>query len=248
MQQQPAGSPVGVDLGLLSLIATSDGEKVEHPKFLRNAEKRLKRLQRSLSRRKKGSNNRSRARQRVASRHAGVRRQREDFNHKLSALLVRGHSLVAFEDLKVRNMVRNHALAKSIHDAGWSRLVRFAEYKGSKAGKPVVRVPAAYSTQECFFCGALNKVPLSVRRSECASCGRTLDRDVNAARIVLKRAIAQVGQDMPELKPVETGPLPPRTTGVASQVEEAGTTRHGTGAGSPRLQSWEDVTPDTTTT
>ncbi|MDG7018247.1 MAG: transposase [Nitrososphaerota archaeon] len=119
---------------------------------------------------------------------------------------------------------------------------RFAEYKGSKAGKPIVRVPAAYSTQECFFCGALNKVPLSVRQSECASCGRTLDRDVNAARIVLKRAIAQVGQDMPELKPVETGPLPPRTTGVANLVEEAGTTRHGTGAGSPRLQSWEDVT------
>ncbi|MDG6964606.1 MAG: transposase, partial [Nitrososphaerota archaeon] len=69
----------------------------------------------------------------------------------------------------------NDALAKSIHDAGWSQLVRFAEYKGPKAGKQVVRVPAAYSTQECFFCGALNKVPLSVRRSECASCGRTLD-------------------------------------------------------------------------
>jgi hypothetical protein len=136
----------------------------------------------------------------------------------------------------------NDALAKSIHDAGWSQLVRFAEYKGSKAGKQVVRVPAAYSTQECFFCGALNKVPLSVRQSECASCGRTLDRDVNAARIVLKRGLAQVGQGMPELKPAETGPLPPRTTGVASQVEEAGTIRHETGAGSPRARSWEDVT------
>ncbi|MDG7018500.1 MAG: transposase [Nitrososphaerota archaeon] len=242
MMQQPAGSPVGVDLGLLSLIATSDGTKVEHPKLLRKAEKRLKHLQHSLSHKRKGSNNRSRARRRLASQHARVRRQRADFNHKLSTGLVRGHSLIAFEDLRVRNTVRNHTLAKSIHDAGWSQLVRFAEYKGSKAGKPVVRVPAAYSTQECFFCGALNKVPLSVRQSECASCGRTLDRDVNAARIVLKRAIAQVGQDMPELKPVETGPLPPRTTGVANLVVESGTIRHEKGAGSPRLQSWEDVT------
>ncbi|MDG6964953.1 MAG: transposase, partial [Nitrososphaerota archaeon] len=175
MQQQPAGSPVGVDLGLLSLIATSDGEKVEHPKLLRKAEKRLKRLQRSLSRKRKGSNNRSRARHRLASQHARVRRQRADLNHKLSTGLVKSHSLVAFEDLKVRNMVRNRALAKSIHDAGWSQLVRLAEYKASRAGKLVVRVPAAYSTQECSFCGALNKVPLSVRQSECASCGRTLD-------------------------------------------------------------------------
>ena len=220
MQQQP----VGVDLGLLSLIATSDGEKVEHPKLLRNAEKRLKRLQRSLSRKRKGSNNRSRARHRLASQHARVRRQRADFNHKLSALLVKSHSLVAFEDLKVRNMVRNRALAKSIHDAGWSQLVRFAEYKASRAGKLVVRVPAAYSTQECSFCGALNKVPLSVRRSECASCGRTLDRDF-AARIMLKRGLAQVGQGMPELKPAEAGPLPVPTTVRASQAEEAGTIR-----------------------
>ncbi len=167
MQQQPAGSPVGVDLGLLSLIATSDGEKVEHPKLLRKAEKRLKRLQRSLSRKRKGSNNRSRARRRLASQHARVRRQRADLNHKLSTGLVRGHSLVAFEDLKVRNMVRNHALAKSIHDAGWSQLVRFAEYKASRAGKLVVRVPPAYSTQEYFFCGDRDQIPLSVRQFEC---------------------------------------------------------------------------------
>ena len=239
MQQQPAGSPVGVDLGLLSLIATSDGEKVEHPKLLRKAEKRLKRLQRSLSRKRKGSNNRSRARHRLASQHARVRRQRADLNHKLSTGLVKSHSLVAFEDLKVRNMVRNRALAKSIHDAGWSQLVRLAEYKASRAGKLVVRVPAAYSTQECSFCGALNKVPLSVRQSECASCGRTLDRDVNAARIVLKRGLAQVGQGMPELKPAETGPLPVPTTGRASQAEEAGTIRDVDRAARQEARRWK---------
>jgi putative transposase len=102
-------APVGVDLGLLSLIATSDGEKVEHPRFLRKAEKRLKRVQRVLSHKKKGSKNRDRARQRVASQHSRVKRQRLDFNHKLSTRLVREHGFIAFEDLRVRNMVRNHA-------------------------------------------------------------------------------------------------------------------------------------------
>ncbi len=235
MQQQPAG----VDLGLLSLIATSDGEKVEHPKLLRKAEKRLKRLQRSLSHKRKGSNNRSRARRRLASQHARVRRQRADLNHKLSTGLVRGHSLVAFEDLKVRNMVRNHALAKSIHDAGWSRLVRFAEYKAPRAGKLAVRVPPAYPTQECSFCGDRNQVPLSVRQFECRGCGRTLDRDFNAAKIVLKRGLAQVGQGMPELKPAETGPLPVPTTGRASQVEEAGTIRDGDRAARQEARRWK---------
>ncbi len=227
--------PIGVDLGLLSLIATSDGEKVEHPRFLRQAEKRLRHVQRVFSRKEKGSNNWYKARQRVASHHARVRRQRLDFNHKLSTRLVREHSLVAFEGLKVKNMVRNHALAKSIQDAGWGQLVRLTEYKASKAGRLVVRVEAAYSTQECFFCGALNPIDLSVREFACRGCGKTLDRDINAARIVLKRGLAQVGQDMPELKPVETGPLLLQTTGAASLVVEAGTTRPGTGAGSPRL-------------
>ncbi len=227
--------PIGVDLGLRSLIATSDGEKVEYPRFLRKAEKRLKHFQRVLSRKDKGSNNWFKARQRVTSQHARVRRQRLDFNHKLSTRLVREHSLVAFEDLQVRNMVRNHALAKSIHDAGWGQLVRLTEYKASKAGRLVVRVEPAYSTQECFFCCALNPVDLSVREFACRGCGMIIDRDVNAARIVLKRGIARVGQDMPELKPVETGPLPLQTIGEASLVVEAGTTRPGTGAGSPRL-------------
>ncbi len=215
--------PIGVDLGLRSLIATSDGEKVEHPRFLRKAEKRLKHIQRVFSRKEKGSNNWFKARQRVASQHARVRRQRADFNHKLSTRLVREHSLVAFEDLKVKNMVRNHALAKSIQDAGWGQLVRLTEYKASKAGRLVARVEPAYSTQECFYCGSLNKVPLETREFVCGGCGMTLDRDINAASIVLKRAIARVGQDMPELKPVETGPVPFQTTGAASLVVEAGT-------------------------
>ncbi len=227
--------PVGVDLGLKSIVTLSDGTKVEYPKYLRNAEKRLKRLQHVLSRKKRGSNNWFKARQRVASHHARVRRQRADFNHKLSTGLMRNHDLVAFEDLRIRNLVRNHALAKSIQDAGWGQLVRFAEYKALKAGKLVVRVEPAYTTQECFFCGFLNSVDLSVREFVCWGCGSALDRDINAAKVVLKRAIAQVGQDMPELKPLETGPLPVRATGRANPVVEAGTTRDETDAESPCL-------------
>jgi len=218
-------SPVGVDLGLSSLIITSDGAEVEHPRFLRKAEKRLKRLQRSLSHKKKGSKNRLKARQRVASQYSRVRRQRLDFVHKLSTALVRRHDLIAFEDLRIKNMVKNHRLAKSIQDAGWGQLVRLTDYKALSKGRRVIRVDPAYSTQECLHCGALNKVYLDVREFDCLRCGRHLRRDHNASCIVLKRGLAKVGQDMPELKPVEARPLLVATTRGASQVEEAGTIR-----------------------
>jgi putative transposase len=225
-------NPLGVDLGLLSLITTSDGEKVEHPRFLRKAEKRLKHLQRALSSKSKGSKNRSKARSKVASLHSRVRRQRLDFNHKLSTRLVKEHNLIAFEDLKIRNMVRNHKLAKSISDAAWGQLVRLTEFKAMGAESRVVRVAAAYSTQECFHCGTRSGVNLSMREFVCIGCGLTLQRDLNAARVVLKRSVimaghvaTKVGQDMPELKPVESGPLLIQTTGGVSQVSETGTIR-----------------------
>src|SRR6267143_1969094 len=156
---------------------------------------------------------------------------------------------LVFEDLRVRNMVRNHRLAKSIIDAAWGQLVALAEYKALKAGSRVVRVNAAYSTQECFYCGTLNKIALEVRKFVCVGCGRTLERDPNAARVVLKRGLAiaglaapKVGLDKPELKPVEMGPLLVSSTRRASSVDEAGTTRAEIGAGSPWLWPWEDVT------
>jgi len=221
-----AKTPVGFDLGLLSLITTSDGEKVEHPRFLRKAEKRL---QQALSRTKKGSKNRLKARQRVASQHARVKRQRLDFNQKLSTRLVKRHNFLAFENLKIKNMLRNHKLAKSISDASWGQLVTLTERKALGVGSRVVWVPAAYSTQECFHCGALNKISLDTREVVCG-CGLNLLRDLNAANVVLKRGLAiaglamKVGQDMPELKPVEIEPLLIRTTGGARSLGEAGTT------------------------
>jgi putative transposase len=206
-----ANAPIGVDLGILSLIATSDGEKVEHPRFLRKTEKRLKGLQKALSHRKKGSRNRDKARRRVASQHCRVKRQRLDFNHKLSTRLVREHGFIAFEDLRTKNMIKNSKLAKSICDAAWGQLVRLTECKALRAGSTVVRVPAVYSTQECSYCRMLNKVNLDIRTFECLGCQRLLDRDTNAARVILKRglaivsmACARVGRGMPELRPVET--------------------------------------------
>jgi putative transposase len=219
---------IGVDLGLKSLLTLSDGTKVPHPHYLAKTEKKLKRLQRILSRKRKGSRNGEYARKRLALQHAKVANQRSDYNHKISTMLVRNYKFIAFENLRVRNMVANHALAKSIHDAAWAQLVRQTEYKARAAGSVVVRVPAAYSTQECSFCGTLNRVSLDVRTFECVGCHRLLDRDTNAAQVVLKRGLAiagltapKVGQDMPELRPAETRPLLPQTTGEASRVEEA---------------------------
>jgi putative transposase len=232
MIYQSPKPPIGVDLGLLSLITTSNGETVEHPRFLRKAEERLNHLQRNLSRKKRGSKNRIKARHRVASQHAKVRRQRLDFNHNLSTKLVRGHNFIAFENLRINNMVRDRSLAKSIQDAAWGQLVRLTEYKALTAGARTIRVPAAYSTQECFHCGALNKICLSMREFVCVGCGRTILRDPNAARVVLKRGLAiagltaqTIGRDTPELMPVEMRLLLVQTTGGACQVEEAGTIR-----------------------
>ncbi len=152
-------------------------------------------------------------------------------------------------DLCIKNMVKNHRLAKSIHDASWGQLVRLTEYKALKAGSRVTKVAAAYSTQECFYCGTINLIDLSVRKFNCVGCRRHLKRDHNAANIVLKRGLAlaglfapMVGQDMPELKPVEIRPLLLQTTGVACQVEEAGTTRP-QGLEAHDLRPWEDATP-----
>ena len=235
-------SPVGIDLGLKSLIATTEGVKIPHPQFLKKAEGRLNRLQRSFSRTRKGSENRVHARLLVAVQHAKVANQRADFNHKLCAELVGRHDLIAFEDLRVRNMVRNHALAKSITDAGWGQLRRFTERKVARSARLVVRVPPEYSTQECSFCGALNQVPLSVRVFDCRGCKKMLDRDFNAAWIVLKRGLAQVGLDRPELKPVETGPLLVPTTGRASPVGEAGTIRGENRATQQEARRWKPTT------
>jgi putative transposase len=216
-------SPIGIDVGLKSIIITSDGQKIGPPKFLRKSEKRLKRLQRSLSRKKKGSKNREKARHLFAVQHAKVARQRKNFNHILSARIVAAHDLVVMEDLRIKNMVKNHHLAKSIHDAAWYQLRTFIDYKEKRNGGLMHAVEPAYGTQDCNKCGTRNHILLSQRTFECDSCDYVQDRDVKAADFYLQKGLKEIGQDMPEYTPVEILPPLPEPTREASRVDEAGT-------------------------
>jgi putative transposase len=186
---ESTGKTVGLDMGLKSFYTDNEGHSVPCPKFLRKAEKRLKRAQRQLSRKQKGSNNRRKARVQVARRHLKVQRQRKDFACKLARCVVMSHDIVALEDLLVKNLVRNRHLAKSLHDAAWSQFAQWLLYYGKVFGKPVVKVPPAYTSQDCSACGKRVKKSLSERTHVC-SCGCVLDRDENAARNILRLALA----------------------------------------------------------
>jgi putative transposase len=187
-RKEPAelsGKMLGLDMGLASFYTDSDGQKIDCPKFLRKAEKQLKREQRRLSRKKKGSKNRVKARVKVSRRHLKVQRQRKDFAVKLARCVVKSSDLVALEDLQVRNLVKNRHLAKSIHDAAWSQFANWLCYFGSVFGKPVVKVPPAYTSQDCSSCGNRVKKSFSERTHVCP-CGCILDRDENAAKNILR--------------------------------------------------------------
>ncbi len=179
---------VGIDVGIASLITTSDGEKVAHPAYYRQAQSELRRRQRKLARAKRGSNNRKKALRWVQAQHEHIANQRKDYLHKLSTQLVQNNDRIALEDLRVRNMVRNRHLSKSILDSGWSVFRQLLTYKAESAGREIAFVDPAYTSKSCSNCGALfQNFTLSVRWVECA-CGLSLDRDHNAAINVLSRA------------------------------------------------------------
>jgi len=177
---------VGIDLGLASLIVTSNGEIIASPRFLRAKERALARAQRGLSRRRKGSANRARARHRVAVLHRKVRERRLDHAHKTALRLVRDNQAVYAEDLAVSGLIRTK-LARSVADAGWSQLVRCIEEKAAQYGRTFARIGRFEPTsQVCSACGVKDgPKPLSVREWACAACGTVHDRDVNAARNIL---------------------------------------------------------------
>jgi len=190
------GRMVGLDMGLSAFYTDSDGQKVDCPKFLRKAEKRLKREQRRLSRKQKDSNNRrsknyDKARVKVSRRHLKVSRQRKDFAIKTARCVVKSSDFVVLEDLQVRNLVKNRHLAKSIHDAAWSQFANWLSYFGQVFGKPVVKVPPAYTSQDCSSCGNRVRKSLSERTHVC-QCGCVLDRDENAARNILRLGLAHI--------------------------------------------------------
>ena len=218
----PTGRTVGLDVGLESFYTDSNGGKVENPRYLRKAEKRLKQVQRRVSRKKRGSANRRKAVKVLARKHLKVSRQRKDFAIKAARCVVRSHDLIALEDLQVRNLVRNHHLAKSISDVSWSLFRRWAEYFGKVFGRAVIAVAPHHTSQECSACGAIVKKSLSTRTHTC-QCGCVLDRDHNAAVNILARAIKDTGGH-PEIagalaqRPSTPGERPAATTEEKSNV------------------------------
>jgi putative transposase len=177
----PTGRETGIDVGLKVFLITANGEIVENPRHYRRAERHLAKCQRRVSRRIKGSHRRRKAVAVLAKAHQTVQRQRTDFHHKTALALLRANDTIYLEDLRVANMARNPHLAKSIHDAGWARFRAILEAKAACAGRRVVAVPPAYTSQECSRCGERVPKTLSIRTHICPSCGLVLDRDHNAA-------------------------------------------------------------------
>jgi putative transposase len=196
---------VGVDAGITSLVTLSTGEKVTNPKHERRDRARLAKAQRALSRKAKGSANRARARVKVARVHARITDRRRDHLHKLSTRIIRENQTVIIEDLSVRNMVRNHSLARAISDAAWAELRAMLEYKADWYGRTVIAVDRFYpSSKTCSVCGVITaKMPLNVREWTCAACGVRHDRDVNAAKVLCAAGLA--------VQACGDGVRPPRT-------------------------------------
>lgn len=190
IEHVPTGKAVGIDVGLKTYYTDSEGKTVDNPRYYRQAEKRLKRLHRQLCRKQKQSSNRKKARQQVAKAYLKVQRQREDFARKQASTLVSSHDLIAYEHLQIRNMVKNHHLAKSIHDAGWGQFIRWVTYYGRLHAIPVMAVAPQYTSQNCSACGRVVKKSLSIRTHICPGCGVALDRDHNAALNILAKALA----------------------------------------------------------
>ena len=189
IEHQPTGKKKGIDVGLLAFYTDSEGHTVENPRHYRKAEKRLKRLHRQLCRKQKKSKNRKKARKQLAKAYLKVQRQREDFARKQANALVSSSDLIAYEHLQIRNMVKNHHLAKSIHDAGWGQFIAWVKTYGAMHDIAVIAVAPQYTSQNCSECGTVVKKSLSVRTHMCPGCGVVLDRDHNAALNILQKAL-----------------------------------------------------------
>ena len=183
---------VGVDLGLKSFLVTSDGQTIANPKYYARDEKKLARAQRRQAKKKKGGKNRDKARKKVARLHARIADTRRDFQHQVSTRLIRENQVICLETLAVKNMLKNHCLAKAISDVGWSEFVRQLEYKAQWYGRTLIRIDRfCPSSKTCSACGyVLADLTLDVREWTCPECGVWHDRDHNAAKNVLAEGLS----------------------------------------------------------
>jgi len=192
IESKPTGKVIGLDVGLKEFYTDSNGCKEPNPRFYREGEKRLGFLQRRVSYKEKGSANRRKAINRLGRKHLKISRQREEHAKKVARCVIQSNDWVAYEDLRIKNLVKNHCLAKSISDAGWYQFRKWLEYFGVKFGKITIAVNPAYTSQECSSCGTIVKKSLSTRTHVC-QCGCILDRDWNAAINILKLALSTTG-------------------------------------------------------
>lgn len=182
---------IGIDVGLKDFCITSNNEFVSNPKYLRTLELKLKKAQKILSKRAKGGKNRFKQQKRVFKIHEKIRNQRLDFLHKLSTKLINENQVICLEDLQVKNMVKNHYLAKSISDASWSKFIELLKYKADWYGRNLIQIDKFFpSSKLCSNCGSAKKdLTLKDREYYCSSCGITIDRDYNASLNILNEGL-----------------------------------------------------------
>ena len=214
--QHPSKEKVGIDVGIENFATLSNGESVANPRHLAKSEVRLKILHRRVSRKHKGSANRRKSRFRLAKLYERVSNQRSDFLHKLSRKIVTEFGTIAVEDLNVKNMVRNHHLAKHISDASWNNFISMMSYKAVTSGGQVVKVNPRMTSMTCSKCRHIQDMPLANREFVCADCGFSCHRDLNSSYNILVRA------DYPELNACGDNASATEQS-VASDVVEAGT-------------------------
>ncbi len=183
---------VGIDVGVTHFLADSDYRFVENPRFLQKTADKIAVIQRQLAKKKKGSNRRNKVKLRLSKAYEHLANQRKDFAHKLSTEYVKNYGIIAVENLNIQGMVRNHRLAKGIYDACWLQFIFFLSYKAESAGRILVRVDPRNTTQDCSVCGMKNieHLDLSNRLFKCPYCKIEMDRDYNAARNILIKALS----------------------------------------------------------
>lgn len=184
---------VGIDVGLTTFATFSDGNKIENPRFFRKEEKALAKVQRKLSKAEKGSPERKKRRKAVAKAHERISNKRSNFAHQEARKIVNQYGIICIEDLSVNQMVHNHCLSKSIHDASWSMFAQYLAYKAENAGRSLIRINPAYTSQDCSACGHREVKKLSDRVHNCSCCGISIDRDHNASLNILRLGTQSLG-------------------------------------------------------